>query len=212
MTLIASQSTDISRLLTDLIGLVDRRIELATRVTDFVFPARAKMREVVFQLEESQRLFETTSGEFERENQDLMDLLSDAMTLQDDQLENATSRIVTLDKKIRQGANAAREMINAFSKLGSIQTLLHVCIFAGPDFMIRIRKCARHSTANGRRILNQTQRWQDEMWAMRLLTEIGKKRDLTTEEKIQLTQVSVIHGPIARQPSDRRADWYDEEG
>lgn len=212
MTLIASQSSDISRLLTDLNNLVYRRIELAARVTHFVFPARAKMCEVVLQLEESQRLFETTSKKFERENQDLMDLIADAMTLQDNQLENATSRIVNLDYNIGQGATAARKMIDAFNELRSIQTLLFICVFAGPDIMIRMWKCARHSTKNGKRILTQTHRWQDEMWAMKLLTELGRRRPLTTEEKIQLTQVSIIHGPIIQQPSDRRADWYDEEG
>lgn len=211
MTLLTSQSSDISRLLTELNNLVYRRIELASRVGDFVFPARAKLGDVVISLEDSQRPFETTSKRFERENQDLMDLISNAMTLGDGQLEAVTSRIVNLDDNIGQGATAARKMIDAFNELRSIQTLLFVCVFAGPDIMIRMWKCARHSTKNGRRILKQTQRWQEEMWAMKLLVELGRRRPLTTDEKIQLTQVSVIHRPINQQPSDRRADWYDED-
>ncbi len=50
------------------------------------------------------------------------------------------------------------------------------------------------------------------MLAMKLLVELGKRRSLTTEEKIQLTHVSVIHTPVIQQPSDCRADWYDDDG
>lgn len=212
MTLSTSQLSDIARLPTELNTLVNRRIELVSRITTLAFPARAEMRGFVRRLEETQCQLDETSREHEEIFQEFMALIADPGKLEDEGLEQIASAIVELDKGFLRQAESTRRVICSSARVNSVRHLLSILVAAGPDVMFRLRKCMRQSVENDRRILEQTRRWQDEMPAMEILVELGRRRPLTKEEKIQLTQVSVIHTPVIQEPSDRRADWYDDNG
>ena len=212
MTLSTSQLSDIARLPSELNSLVNRRIELASLITTIAFPAGAEMRDFVRGLEETQRQFDETSRKYKASFQEFMALIADPGKLEDEQLEHITSGIAELDKGLLREAEAARRLIGSSARVNTVRHLLLALVAAGPDVMFRLRKCVRQSVKNGRNILEQTRRWQDEMLAMQLLVELGRRRPLTTEEKIQLTQVSVIDTPVIQDPSDCRVDWYDDDG
>ena len=46
----------------------------------------------------------------------------------------------------------------------------------------------------------------------RLLMKRATERPLTVEEKIQLLNAAQISKPVNEQPSDRREDWYGDDG
>lgn len=45
-----------------------------------------------------------------------------------------------------------------------------------------------------------------------ILLALAKHRELTGDEKKLLLESAVFHGPIDNPPSNRRADWYDDDG
>lgn len=212
MTLAVSQLSDVIRLMSELNTLVNQRIELASQIANVTFPARAEVNKFLRQLEESQGQFDETSRKYEMNLQKLMDLVADPMKLEDDRLEQLATGIAELDKDLLKDAESARNMIDAYDELNSLRRLVCVLVTAGPDIMFRLRKCVRQSIENDRRVICQVRSWQDSMSAMKMLVELGSRRPLTKEEKIQLTQVSVIHTPVIQEPSDSRADWYDDDG
>ena len=80
------------------------------------------------------------------------------------------------------------------------------------ELIERMRLCAGRWRQGQERIQAVAQRWRDEMIALRLLGELGKRRPLTTTERILMLRASVIDTPVIHDPSDCRVDWYDDDG
>ncbi len=109
--------------------------------------------------------------------------------------------------RVGEGAcKLARETRGFTRFVNGQQTDWHFGEFAAPTERLESR--TRKLEAKAREL---TREWNDGL-LLELFIHLGKERPLTTAEKILLTDLSVIHTPVLKDPSDSRADWYDEDG
>ncbi len=205
---IAVQISEVARLP----GLFERLVKcwdnLYALVANVDYPNRKQLVKAVDQLEENQRSMEKNIEKFVNLNIQFIVLCADPAKLEDAELEMMVHLAAFEDSFFRNIVKSLELNTKVMEELNSKRMMMLV----GSDVTFRIQELSENTGKNSNCLIDQSWHWRDEMLTMKLLLELGKRRPLTTEEKILLTDASVIYTPVVQDPSDSRADWYGDDG
>lgn len=175
----------------------------------FDSPQSAKLREQSNRISNDLQTLEIQCKQMDEEFEELMQLMPDPASLEIGELETVVPLLVSLDCTFNNSTESAEKLAQSLSGYLGISTFLSNVLLTGPKDAFLLQKCARQAARLHLGRLGTERCWQDHLFTMKFLGELGKRRPLTKEEKILMNNASVIYTPVVQDPSDSREDWYD---